>query len=67
MRAAAGAGGGGAHYGGFGNVEAATCVDANAGGGELVPAAKLREGDAEAIGDGDEGVAATRCVVDGVR
>ena len=51
MRAAAAASSTGADYGGFGYVQAAACFDADTGGGKLVPAAKLREGDAEAIGD----------------
>ena len=66
MRAAAAAGGRGADYGGFGYVEAVACFDTDAGGGELVPAAKLRERNAEAIGDGNQGVAAPRGVVEGV-
>ena len=48
-------------------MKAAARVDLDAGGGELVPAAKLGERYAEAIGNGDQGVAAARGVVDGVR
>jgi hypothetical protein len=66
VRAAAGAGSSGTDDCGLGNVETAAGVHANAGGGELVPAAKLRERDAETIGDGDQGVSATGGVVDGV-
>ena len=57
----------GADHGGFGDMEAAACRDLDAGGGKFVPAAELGEGDAEAVGDGDQGVAAAGGVVDGVR
>ena len=67
MRAAAGAGSAGADDCRLGDVETAASIDANAGGGELVPAAELGEGDAETISNGDEGIASTSGVVDGVR
>ena len=67
MRAAAGAGSAGTDDCGLGDVETAARIHADAGCGELVPAAKLGEGDAETIGDGDEGIASTGGVVDGVR
>ena len=56
----------GADQGGFGNVKAAAGVDLDAGGRKFVPAAELGEGDAESVGDGDQGVAAAGGVVDGV-
>ena len=40
---AAGAGSAGTDDGGLSYMKAAACIDANAGGGELVPLAKLRE------------------------
>lgn len=57
----------GADQGGFGNVEAAARGDLDAAGGKIVPAAELGEGDAEPVGDGDQGVAVAGGVVDGVR
>lgn len=56
----------GAGEGGFGNVKAMPGGDPDAGGGELVPAAELGEGDAEAVGDGNQGVSAAGGVVNGV-
>src|SRR5579863_1516154 len=57
----------GSDKGRFGNVETVACLDLDAGGGELVPAAELGKGDTEAVRDGHQGVAAAGGVVDGVR
>jgi hypothetical protein len=47
--------GGGSESNGFDNIERTACGDAI--GGEVIPCAELFDGDAEAIGDGDEGIA----------
>ena len=63
---AAAAAAAGANHGWLCDVKAVACVNLDAGGGQLIPAAKLGEGDTEAIGNGDEGVAAAGGVVDGM-
>lgn len=50
----------------LGDVEASACNDLDAGAGKFVPAAELGEGDAKAVRDGDQCVAAAGGVVDGV-
>ena len=57
----------GANHGGFGDMKAAAGVDLDAGGGEFIPTAKLSQGYAKTIGNGDEGIAAAGGVVDSVR
>src|SRR5258708_39318931 len=51
---------------GFGPVETAACIHLDGGAAELVPASQLAEGDAEAIGDGDQRVTPPSGVDDGV-
>lgn len=50
--------------GGLGHVETASGDELGACGGKVVPAAEIGEGDAKAVGDGDQSVAAARCVED---
>src|SRR3954452_11543019 len=56
-----------AHDRRLGNMKTAARFDPDPGGRELVPAAKLRERNAKAVRDGDQGIAAARCVVNRMR
>jgi hypothetical protein len=48
----------------LGDVEAASGDELGAGAGKMVPAAEIGEGDAKAVRDGDQSVAAASCVED---
>src|SRR6266581_9117673 len=51
---------------GFGHAETPTYIHLDCGAADLVPTSQLAEGDAEAIGDGDQCIATPRGVDDGV-